>query len=146
LKKYISIVVSLLISLVLFSSCSREDDIEEIFVGKTWYMVGGELNGQALNTEVKSFYDSGKTCYLINFQANTFTGTLSSGTTFSGRWNVNAKTRALSLTISNDANPSIPFDRNIYSVLKKISYYEGDSNILILYQDRENFIRLNNER
>lgn len=146
MKRYINILFILAVALFTFSSCLREDDINEIFVGKTWYMVGGELNGQALNTEVKSFYQEGAQAYNITFQANTFTGTLSSGSTFSGHWNVDAKSRRLSLIINKAANTSLTFDHNIYAVVKNINYYEGDSNVLILYQDRENFIRLNNER
>lgn len=146
MKKAIYIVLYLTLDL-LAVSCSLEDDINEIFVSKTWYMTGGRLNSQDLNKDVKNFYsDAGRNAYNIHFVEGKFTGTLSTGLNFEGRWNVNPKTQDLSLVFTKEPNVSETFDHNIYSVLKNIKYYEGDSNYLILYSDKNNFIRLNNER
>lgn len=144
MKRYICL-ITLALTTLLISSCSQEDDINEIFIGKTWYMTGGRLNGSALNTEVANFYTNPE-AYVMIFQAGTFTGTLSSGVTFSGTWQVNAQNRKMSLNISRSTSMSLPFDNNVYTVLKNITYYKGDSNYLELFQDNNNFIRFSNTR
>lgn len=143
--KKLHLIIYITLSLLAIS-CAPVDDIDEIFVGKTWYMTGGRLNSQDLNKEVKTFYESGKETYKIHFQENVFTGTLSTGKTFTGRWNADPKSRNLSMIITKDAETNSTFDRNIYTVLKGIRYYEGDSNYLIIYSDKDNYIRLNYER
>lgn len=137
----------LLACAILPISCQMEDDINEIFIGKTWYMTGGRLNSQDLNKEVKNFYtEAGKEIYKIAFQDNTFIGTMANGHNFSGRWSVDPKTRDMSLYMTQEPAIDAPFERNVYVVLKGTKYYEGDSNYLILYTDKNNYIRLNNER
>lgn len=143
--KKLHLIIFIAVSL-LAVSCAPVDDINEIFVGKTWYMTGGRLNSQDLNKEVKTFYEAGTETYKLHFQDNIFTGTLAAGKTFSGRWNVDAKSRNLSMTITKEAETSSTFDHNIYTVLKGIRYYEGDSNYLIIYSDKDNYIRLHYER
>lgn len=146
MKKYLHLFI-LLACAFLTSSCNLEDDINELFINKTWYITGGRLNSQDLNTEVKNFYtDAGKGIYNILFQENTFVGTMANGHTFSGKWSVNPKTRDLSLNITSEPAVDSPFERNVYVVLKGTKYYEGDSNYLILYTDKNNYIRLSNER
>lgn len=132
---------------MLACSCSQEDDLTEIFVGKTWYMLGGELNGSALNgANVSQFYNSGSSAYTIAFQTTTFTGTLSGGSTFSGTWTANGKTHSLSLNIKQSPSNLSTFDHDVFAVIKNLKYYEGDSQVLNLHEDKENFIRLNYTR
>lgn len=146
MRKILNISLCILTS-IIYTSCNLEDDIDEIFIGRTWYMVGGKLNGKELNTEVKNFYSSaGTNAYHIDFQPGTFTGVLELGVNFSGTWQVNAKTRDMSFHYKNEPSPNSPFDHNVYSVIKNIQYYKGDSRTLILYVDKNNFIRLNHER
>ena len=147
MKKYLYIFILLLAATTLATvSCNREDDLDEIFVGKTWYMVGGCLNGQPLNTEVKNFYNYGESAYLLNFQSGTFSGTLSTGVQFSGTWRAVAKSRTITLTLTNGANCTIPFDRNVYTVIKGITYYKGDNQVLLIHADENNYLRLSNSR
>lgn len=145
MRKNIFILISLL-TFLFINSCTLQDDIDKMFVGRTWYMIGGRLNGTDLNSEVKGFYVNGSEGYKIAFQATTFTGELKKGIAFSGTWNVNSNTRAISLRIKEEPSTSELFDRNVYTVLKEVKYYEGDASYIILYADKENFIRLNHER
>jgi len=131
---------------MLMSACVPEDDLDEIFVGKTWYMTGGRLNSQDLNKEVKGFYTYGTSAYYINFQSGSFTGTLTSGANFSGSWRAIAKSRTITFSFNGNTNTSLPFDHNVFAVLKNVQYYKGDSNYLELYADKDNYIRLSNER
>ena len=50
------IIAPLLLSLLTLFSCNKEDDIETIFVGRTWYMNGATINGLKLNSDIKNFY------------------------------------------------------------------------------------------
>lgn len=150
--KHILLPILSLLSLLALASCVREDDIDEIFTDRSWYMIGGELNDVALNSEVKSFYRDendrpyGRTAYYVHFSKDNFSIMLSPGEEYVGTWKADGRNRTLMMHIKNVHSPSKTFDRNIYSVLKNIKYYEGDTNYIILYADKNNFIRLNNER
>lgn len=127
-------------------SCDTSDDIDLIFIGKTWYMMGGKLNGTELNSEVSNFYEQGSSGYQLSFQSDAFVGELTPGKKFSGTWKADGKTRDLSLKIKNEASLSSTFDHNIYAVLKDIKYYSGDSKVMTIYADKNNYLRLNFER
>lgn len=145
MKKYIYIILSLVISSFCVS-CSLEDDIDEMFIGKTWHIVGGELNGQSLNgPDVNHFYADANS-YRIIFNSNSFSGTLANGDSFSGTWVADGKSRSIRLNVKQQPQLETPFERNVYNVLKNVTYYEGDSEILTLCKDKENFIRMNHER
>ena len=53
--------------LAFFTSCSNEDNIEEIFIGRTWYMNGATVNGLKLNSDIKNFYTSAGPTRLLHF-------------------------------------------------------------------------------
>ncbi|MBQ9640892.1 MAG: DUF4847 family protein [Bacteroidaceae bacterium] len=131
---------------VCITSCKREDDLSEIFEGKTWYITSAYIQGRPLGgNDLKTFYAS-ETAFLISFGKETFTGTLSDGNTFSGTWEANGKTQQFHLNIQNEAMPSATLDRFIYNTLKRAVRYEGDANILKLYEDDANFISLSSKR
>lgn len=143
MKKFLHLFIILALALSV-ASCERKDDIDEIFVGKTWYMMSGTYNAQALDT--KGFFTYATEGFQLNFQASNFSGVLSPGVSFSGTWSADGKNRNLSLRISQGASAGSTFDHNVYAVLKDINYYEGDSNYLILYKDKVNFIRFSTNR
>jgi len=145
MKKYLHLFI-IIVAGMMMSACVPEDDLDEIFVGKTWYMVGGRLNSQDLNKEVANFYQYGTGAYTINFQSGTLKGTLSQGINFTGNWHAIAKSRNITFTFKEGTNTSLPFDHNVFTILRGITSYEGDTNYLILYADQDNFIRLNCER
>lgn len=152
MKQLLFITLTIL-SILLCQSCAREDDIQEIFVSKTWFILGGKLNGEALNSEVSNFYHDkggnmyGTLAYNIHFSTgNTFTCVLAPNVKFSGTYTVDGRKQLLHLNIKEGAIPSTVFDRNIYQVLRNITYYEGDKYVLNIHQDKNNFLRLNYER
>ena len=54
--RFIKNIFYIYFSLLALTACSNEDDIEEIFIGRTWYMNGATINGMKLNSDIKNFY------------------------------------------------------------------------------------------
>ncbi|MDE5999961.1 MAG: hypothetical protein K2H04_07855, partial [Bacteroidaceae bacterium] len=80
LLKIVQVAFSLGLALLTCTACENEDDINEIFVGKTWYMNGGTIGGKKLNSDIRNFYtDSGTNAYYITFSSQTFKGMLTNG-------------------------------------------------------------------
>ena len=130
---------------LISSGCSQEDDIDAIFTGKTWFIVGGKLNGQYLDAdEIRSLYDNSSSTYHITFAGDTFSGSLSMGSTFSGQWSADGKKHRLLLTITNKTTAAnTPLDNHIYQLLQSATHYSGDENILQIKSDDGNYLALN---
>ncbi len=131
---------------LLCVSCSKEDDLNELFIGKKWLMTGATINGNVMNSEVKNLYQSGTSAYFINFATSSFNGTLSEGTNISGNWSADGEKKSMTLSITQTSGNISVFDKNLYTILKNIKKYEGDSNIMILKQDDDNYIRFSANR
>lgn len=134
----ISLVLLLLLS---FTSCSQEDDIKEIFVGKTWYMNGGVINGMKLNSEIKNFYtDAGEGAYYISFSTDTFQGVLSSGVTFAGTWSADGKNQSIKFNVTQKPNTTLLFDKQIYNIISEPSSYSSGADFMHLSKDGDNTV------
>ena len=128
------------------TACRQEDDIEEIFTGKTWYITSGCVQGHPLaGDDIKTLCQDSQ-AYLVSFSQDTFTGVLSSGTTYSGTWEADGKSRSFSLAVRQEATPQSQLDRHIYNTLRGTVRYEGDTNIIHLYADDANYITLSIRR
>ena len=137
---------SLLITLIL-CSCKREDDINVIFDGKTWYINGVTVNNKDANQEdMTKLYQSGKDYYRIAFSSNTFIATMSEGIVFTGKWSANGKTQEVSMSIDDKPSAATTLDNTIISLIEKTKSYEGDSHVLLLKKDKNNFIRMCEKR
>lgn len=131
----------------LFSSCNDEDDIEEIFIGKTWYMNGATVNGLRLNSEVKNFYtEANDGAYYITFSNGTFNGMMSAGDPFSGTWKADGKKQTITLDVKNAPNVSSTFDRQIYSIVKSTTSYSSGSDFMKLKADKQNEVYFGSSR
>lgn len=135
-------IICLLAAVLAFSACEREDDIDIIFIGKTWYMNGGTFNGKGMNADVKNFYADGQNAaYCITFNsANTFHGMLKAGIPFSGKWSVDGKKHKISMTFDAKPQTSDIFDLQIYNVLRNAESYESGGNYLFIKQDKDNVV------
>ena len=139
--------LSLALTLLTLTACSREDDIEEIFTGKTWYMNGAIINGMRLNSDVTNFYtDAGEGAYYITFSGSTFNGELSDGNVFSGTWSANGKNQTITLQFTTSPNADTVFDQQLRSVLTSISNYSSGADFLQLKKDGHNVLFLGNTR
>ena len=73
--------ILLMVTLLALTACNKEDDIDEIFVGRTWFMTGIAYNGANNSSETRNFYtDTDRNCYFITFSSNNFSGLISSAT------------------------------------------------------------------
>lgn len=133
-------------ALTLLCSCSREDDINEIFIGKTWYMNAATVNGMKWNSEIKTFYEEGNDAYKISFSSNTFQATLSKGQTFYGTWEADGKSQTLSLKISSPQSSLNNNDRMLYNILKNTKNYKSGADFMHIIQDGNNKILFGDAR
>lgn len=134
--------IFLIVSHVM-TSCDKEDDINSIFVGKTWYITGVTINGTVINGEVLKELYALPSSYMIHFSSdNTFNGVLVAGSSIAGTWNANGKSNTFSFhfTKSNDVSIS-SLSNNIFNILKNASFYNGDVNNVIIKEDNNNIVR-----
>ena len=93
-----------LLSVFTLVACSTDDDINDIFIGKTWYMSGGKLNGTDFTKDQVSSLYVNKDSYWIIFSQGTFTGKLSTNTSFSGNWEADGGHRRLKMNVTSSVN------------------------------------------
>lgn len=139
MNKITNILLLLIVTLTL-TTCNREDDLDEIFVGKTWYMNGGKFNGKAMNTDVKNFYNQKNTYYITFKTESTFQGMLNSGATFSGKWSADGKKHNIYMQFDSKPQISSDFDQQIYNVLKAVTSYDSGATFIFLKQDKDNMV------
>lgn len=148
INKILKVFIMLSICVVVFTSCDKEDDIDDIFVGKTWYVTGATINGNSLTgDEIKQLYVS-PSSYMIHFSSdNTFSGTLVAGSHISGSWDADGKRQKISMhfTQSENVNQST-VSSNIYNILKDAATYSGDVNNIQIKEDKKNFVRFTSSR
>ena len=131
-----------LMPVIISTSCSKEDDIEEIFLGKTFYISGATINGKPLNDEVKELF-ANLDSYYITFNESSFLGKLDPSCTISGRWHAEGKHRSMTLSFETVDNPSASMlTQKLLTILQNAKSYTGDANILMIHADEQNFIRL----
>lgn len=140
--RFILLVLIALIPIIISTSCSPEDDVEEIFMGKTFYISGATINGKSLNEEVKILYEN-LDSYYITFYDGTFKGRLDKDCLIAGRWTANGKKRTITLKIDTFDNiTGSILSANLYQIFSQAKTYSGDANILTIKADEQNYIRL----
>jgi len=143
----VTTILLFLLSAVTLVACSSDDDIDDIFIGKTWYMSGGKLNGTDFSKEQVSSLYIYKDSYWIVFSKDTFTGKLSTNTSFSGTWEADGKHRTLKLNVTSSVNcEESLLDANIFRVIKNVNRYSGDANILEIFSDDNSYINMGSIR
>lgn len=129
------------------TACSSEDDLDEIFVGRTWYMNGAIINGKRLNDEIKHFYtDAGEGAYYLSFSSGTFQGVLTMGVAFSGTWSADGKAQSITLNVTNTSTVSSPFDKQILNILSATSFYRSGDAFMQLGEDDNNVVLFGSSR
>lgn len=132
-----------LVPTLIATSCDNDDDLNEIFQGKTWKITGATIKGQSINgDEVKSLYTQTGT-YTLTFSGQTFAGTLAAGSALSGTWKANGGKHTIQFTITDAHDTeSTRLSADIYDIITRATTYSGDANILSIRVDEHNFIRL----
>ncbi|MDE6722094.1 MAG: DUF4847 family protein [Bacteroidaceae bacterium] len=147
LLKIVQIAFCIGLVLLTCTACENEDDIDEIFIGKTWYMNGGTISGKKLNSDIRNFYtDAGTNAYYITFSSQTFKGMLTNGDSFAGTWTADGKKQTLKLKMTETPTASTPFDKQIYHIIANATSYRSGADFLQLKKDGENVLLLGNKR
>lgn len=146
MKQIFYSLIIMTLTLTLCVSCSQEDDLNTLFVGKTWYITDVRLNGSIKGEDLKPVYESGSSAYYIKFTANQFQGTLSNGTSISGTWGADGKDKTINMRVITSTGKQTQFDTNLLSIIKNLRNYDGDANIMFLKQDNANYIKCATKR
>ncbi len=140
--KAMKTILALMVTLLALTACNKEDDIDEIFVGRTWFMTGIVINGTTSSEETKNFYkDTDANCYYITFSSDTFQGKLSSGVAFSGMWQADGKHQTITLRLKEKPSPDVLFDKQLINILANAHSYSSGADFLHLNDNNQNTIR-----
>lgn len=126
-----------LMMLPLLAACSDEDDINAIFVGRTWKLTTIMQNGKSIydlvSNEQKEISESARESYVITFSDKAFSGkTLNDA--FNGTWTVNGKNREIHFTFRDVPSPSGAVSKKMIEIIQNATKYEGDTNQLTIRQ------------
>ena len=152
--KKINIYIQLLLVALLtpiLSACEQEDDVIDIFTGKTWYMTYIAVEGQNKmydfwqgneDARIQSFKTITGDSYTLTFDGADL-GNSTGGGTFSGRatsasingkWNANGENRELKLTIDKAGTDTDKYlGKAFIEGLKSAFKYGGDNKNLYIY-------------
>lgn len=128
-------------------SCSRGDDINELFTGRTLYFTSATVAGRNLSATYPHTFYANETDYNITFNDHDYVIVLSKGNTIRGNWDADGKKRTLNMTVSSKTIEGDEMDAYIYNtVLSRIRYYSGDATFLTISADANNSIVLAKKR
>ena len=138
----LQLILYMVTTLLALTACNKEDDIDEIFVGRTWYMNGIVINGVTSSEDTKNFYkETGINSYFITFSSNTFQGKLSSGVSFSGTWQADGKHQTITLNLQQKPNTDSLFDKQLINILSNVTTYISGAEFMNLNDNNNNTIR-----
>lgn len=147
MKSYRLLLASLCV--LLFVGCNREDDIEGIFTGKVWHMAGfyetHDWDNPNMGTPISKYNSlSDLTAYNIELMVDGIVVvTLPEGCQLQGRWDADGKNRTFGFseweTVTGDPKRLTGFGKQMYDELLKVSYYQGDSNYIRLFDENRRY-------
>ena len=143
----------LVTALHVLCGCNNEDDVVEIFTGKTWklskisaegtniqfnYWPNDNANGDAFKQSMDLLRGSGN--FTITFSGGEING-ITGGTfngrgvnaTFSGKWQADGATHEMSMETNVSGMESNVLSKAFISGLQNVIRYEGDANNLFIY-------------
>lgn len=148
--KHIICALLMLATLPLLSGCNDEDDVVNIFVGKTWklsYIAAEGSNKQfdfwngneaAREKSLKALGETGN--YVLNFVGSDMTNTTGGAFTgkaisalVDGKWTADGKTNTLKLSTKITGTESDLLAKAFLSGLQNAVSYKGDINNLFIY-------------
>ena len=144
-RKMHSVGLLMLVSIFILTwySCEDEgDSLEEIIIDKKFKITGCVYNGVSVNdNEVRQLYTSP---YFLGFANTTFTAELVTGSNVSGEWSADGSRRSIIFKIKQKVGvEKTNLSRQVFEILENVKKYSGDSNVIVLYKDNDNFLILN---
>lgn len=138
--KYINYIFKftlLCLLLPLFYGCNEEDDIDGIFIGKTWYVTNllkANSNNTLLEENDWNTLANNRSKYLISFSNETFHAQ-AGDYTFEGKWSVDGKKQAIHFIINDNIVGTDVISREFIKILKEASTYKGTYTYLRIYTE-----------
>ena len=137
----------ILLALPFLWSCNDEDDIDEIFVSGTWQVVNfytkvdwDKRNGELVYNDKDALQALTKLSLTFNNDGS-FSATMVDGT-FDGTWSAEGKDRTVYFKIKGSPSTSNRFNKHFIESLKEATYYQGDSNVLMIGpSDKRSYIQ-----
>lgn len=151
--KNISYLLLVLAILPALSGCNSEDDLIEIFTGKTWKMSRLTTKGSNarflpnlwdsqdnMNKSLRNLDEAGK--YTLDFEGSEVDGQLlgarftayGDNVTLRGTWNADGKSHSLTFIVADrSGSESDPLAKAFINGLQNVYKYEGDASSLTLY-------------
>lgn len=147
--KYFRFTLITLCSLLL-AGCNREDDLTEIFTGKEWHLVGfyktHDWDNPNAGVTLEDKYNSrgDLSAYNITFFPDGMVAvTLPQGYKIQGHWEADGVRRTFSMhdwkVVSGDPRSLVGYGKLMYDNLLKVSYYQGDSYCIRLFNDSRRY-------
>lgn len=137
----------LILPLALFSSCSQEDDINEIFAnGQTWHWSSSydttnweddNKFADCMGKDEKEQINKNKDAYIIRFNEDGSIEGKGSTFSFTGQWSANASDHSFFIRLKANQNPS-GLDKTFHNELMQARFYRGDSRMLKLFNETKN--------
>ena len=134
---------------LLLVGCSREDDIEEIFIGKEWHLAGfyqtHDWDNPNMGTPINDYNShTDLTAYNVAFLTDgTVIVTLPQGCRMEGRWSADGVERTFTITewnvVAGAPTRLSGYGKLMYDNLRKVAYYQGDSNYIRLFDESRRF-------
>ena len=145
----------IIVMLPIFSSCNNEDDVIEIFVGKTWKLTfiaaegtqkqfnfwgekGMAANNPAYVNSMNALAQEGN--FILNFEGSdvnglpggAFNGKVTS-TSVGGTWSASGKNQNLTINVTGSSSDKDVLGQAFITGLLNAIRYEGDSKNLYIY-------------
>lgn len=123
----------------LFAGCNEEDDIEGIFIERTWY-VSSFLDAEGLPENIDDqVLANNRDSYRIVFSPETFNAQAGSYV-FSGRWTVDGKSQTIQFTMNSGTAGTDELSRALINRLENAVRYEGSYTFLRIYTEAGNSV------
>lgn len=141
MKKIIRYLLLLLAAPILFCGCDQEDNVLEIFDSGVWSFVNyytsvdwDSNNDRTARPKYTDKDDVNTICkFTLIFDSDgTFSGELSKGVTYSGRWEADPKDRTFAVIGSIQSNAKLTgMNAEFVNTLKEARFYRGDSKMML---------------
>lgn len=132
----VTIYIIMAIVALCSNSCSPEDDIRGIFVGKTWKLsnICNDKDAPLLSQDDVDHVNAGG-CFVITFGESTFTARATT-MELEGTWKAvnDGNTFAVTITKTNGTE-STALGNRFVEMLRGSRYYQADYNTLQLYNE-----------
>lgn len=136
MMRHLTIYIMICIAALCYHSCSPEDDINGIFVGKTWKLsnICNDKDAPMLSQDDVDQVNVGGR-FVITFSESTFTARATT-MEVEGTWQAVNDGNAFAVTITKtDGTESTALGNRFIEMLRGSSYYQADYNTLQLYNE-----------